>query len=978
MNTLTAPHVTAPAILIVDDTPANVGVLAEYLGSRGFLVMVAQDGEEGVERAQFVQPDLILLDVMMPGIGGFEACRRLKASDSTKDIPVIFMTALSDTSDKITGYSVGGVDYVTKPFQIEEVLARVNTHLALQAMRQQLTAKNLQLQHEIGVRQQAEAALQHAYDGLEEKVTQRTIELAQANASLKAKNIERKRVEETLREREARIHRLVESNIIGVFFWDLQGDISEANDAMLHIVGYSRDDVRAGTIKWTEMTPPEYRAVDMQAIDELRQTGKTTQYEKEFIRKDGTRVPVLLGAALFEGSQETGLAFVLDLTERKQAEEALRKSEEQWRNVFENNPTMYFMIDAAGTVISVNPYGAEQLGYTVGELIGHSVLNVFYEADKESALMQVARCLEQLGRTMSWEIRKVRKDGTMLWVRETARAVLREKCHPIVLIACEDITERREAQDKLQRSEAFLAEGQRMSHTGSWCWNIPTGKLIWSEEHCRIFGFDPAKAEPTFQLFGERLYPEDRSFVQNILDNAIRERCDFDCEYRIALPDGSIKYVQGMGRPILKESGDIENFIGTTMDITARKQGEEELREREARIRRLVDSNIIGVFFWDLRDEISEVNDALLQITGYTRQDLLSQHVNWVEMMPPEYGDADARALEELRQTGRITPYEKEFIRKDGSHVPVLIGAALFEGSRENGVGFVLDLTQRKRAEEALRQAHDVLEKRVLERTGELKESNQRLSLEVVERKRAEAVLAQRSQELARSNAELELMAYVASHDLQEPLRMVASYMQLLEKRYKDSLDADARDFIGFAVDGAKRMQALIDDLLTYSRVGTITISLQPVDCMTVVKKVINSIRVAMDESGARITCDPLPTVMGDATQLAQLFQNLIANAIKFRGDQAPQVHIYAESDENCWRFSVQDNGIGISPEYFDRIFVMFQRLHSRSTYPGTGIGLAICKKIVERHGGRIWVESSPQQGSIFKFTLPREKGNAP
>jgi signal transduction histidine kinase len=236
------------------------------------------------------------------------------------------------------------------------------------------------------------------------------------------------------------------------------------------------------------------------------------------------------------------------------------------------------------------------------------------------------------------------------------------------------------------------------------------------------------------------------------------------------------------------------------------------------------------------------------------------------------------------------------------------------------------------------------------------------------------AELAQRSQELARSNAELEQLAYIASHDLQEPLRMVASYLQLLEQRYGGRLDADAHEFIGFAVDGATRMQALIDDLLTYSRVGSRAQPLQPTECMAVVEAVIRSVRVAIEESGTRVTYDPLPTVTGDATQLMQLFQNLIANAIKFRRDQGPEIHIHAEPEDGFWRFSVQDNGIGIAPEYFNRIFVMFQRLHSRSTYSGTGIGLAICQKIVERHGGRIWVESTPGTGSTFQFTLPREK----
>jgi light-regulated signal transduction histidine kinase (bacteriophytochrome) len=238
----------------------------------------------------------------------------------------------------------------------------------------------------------------------------------------------------------------------------------------------------------------------------------------------------------------------------------------------------------------------------------------------------------------------------------------------------------------------------------------------------------------------------------------------------------------------------------------------------------------------------------------------------------------------------------------------------------------------------------------------------------------ANADLAQRSQELTRSNAELEQMAYVASHDLQEPLRMVASYMQLLEQQYADRLDADAHEFIGFAVDGAKRMQTLIDDLLAYSRVGTRAKPLQPTDCAALVATALGSLRMAIEESGAQVQCGPLPVVMGDAAQLTQLFQNLIANAIKFRGRQAPRIAVWADPDDGFWRFAVQDNGIGIAPEYFERIFVMFQRLHSRSTYPGTGIGLAICKKIVERHGGRIWVESTPGTGSTFQFTLLTEK----
>jgi len=310
VNKTTAPEFQAHTILIIDDTPTNLAVVVDHLEDHGFRVVIARNGPEGLKRAQFVHPDLILLDVMMPDMDGFETCRRLKSADVTRDIPVIFMTALEETRDKITGFEVGGVDYVTKPFQIAEALARINTHLALHAMRRQLAVQNEQLQREITVREQVEAALQHAYDDLEERVAQRTAELAQANTSL--------------RERESRIRRLVESNIIGVFFWDLGSEISEANEAFLRIVGYTREDLLATTIHWTSMTPAEYRAADERAMAELRINGKCAPYEKEYIRSDGSRVPVLVGAAFLEGSQDKGLAFVLDLTERKQAESRIR------------------------------------------------------------------------------------------------------------------------------------------------------------------------------------------------------------------------------------------------------------------------------------------------------------------------------------------------------------------------------------------------------------------------------------------------------------------------------------------------------------------------------------------------------------------------------------------------------------------------------------------------------------------------------
>lgn len=241
----------------------------------------------------------------------------------------------------------------------------------------------------------------------------------------------------------------------------------------------------------------------------------------------------------------------------------------------------------------------------------------------------------------------------------------------------------------------------------------------------------------------------------------------------------------------------------------------------------------------------------------------------------------------------------------------------------------------------------------------------------VIERKRTEEAIARQTAELLRSNAELEQFAYVASHDLQEPLRMVGSYTQLLARRYKGKLDDDANEFINYAVDGATRMQNLINDLLAYSRVGTRVKEFKPTDCEAVLQRVLTNLQVAMADTDATVTHDPLPTVWGDEGQLGQLLQNLIGNAIKFHGPALPTVHVGAQREDENWLFTVRDNGIGLDPQYADRIFVIFQRLHNKEEYPGTGIGLAICKKIVERHDGRIWVESQPGQGTTFYFTLP-------
>jgi diguanylate cyclase (GGDEF)-like protein/PAS domain S-box-containing protein len=311
-------------ILIVDDAPANLSVLANVLEENGFEVAIAHDGAEGLSRALLLKPDLILLDMMTPCMDGLETCRRLKSTVELKDIPVIFMTGMSESSDKRAGFDAGGADYITRPFQVEEVLARVRTHLSLGAMQRQLAEQNRVLWREVELREQFESTLQDARVELEDRVTERTIELTEANANLKAEISDRKRTQETLEHNARRLQCLFESNIIGILFWDTDGRILDANERFLEISGYSQEDLKRGKLQWTDITPPEHREKDQRAIEEFRLYGSLPPLEKEYLRKDGTRIPVLLGGTSINEARTLGVAFVLDLSERKQAEERIR------------------------------------------------------------------------------------------------------------------------------------------------------------------------------------------------------------------------------------------------------------------------------------------------------------------------------------------------------------------------------------------------------------------------------------------------------------------------------------------------------------------------------------------------------------------------------------------------------------------------------------------------------------------------------
>lgn len=346
---------------------------------------------------------------------------------------------------------------------------------------------------------------------------------------------------------------------------------------------------------------------------------------------------------------------------------------------------------------------------------------------------------------------------------------------------------------------------------------------------------------------------------------------------------------------------------------------------------KILKGNVEGIIITDTQGDIEWVNNTFTLLTGYAGTEVLEKNLGFLFAG----GQNEYAALYPKLDEANHHVAETRMYRKDGSKFPATVTLSAVRSDADMITHYVLEFS------------------------------------DITEFRKAQDDLNRRTKELSRSNQELEQFAYVASHDLQEPLRMVASYTQLIAQRYRGKLDADADEFIAYAVDGATRMQAIINDLLTLSRVSTRNTPFARVDAKASLDKALANLRLVIGETGTQIVCEGLPALNADGSQLTQLFQNLVGNAIKFRGSETPRVEIGAEQKDGEWLFHVRDNGIGIAPEHYERIFLMFQRLHSKREYPGTGIGLTICKKIVERHGGRIWIESEPDKGTTFYFSIP-------
>ncbi len=629
------------------------------------------------------------------------------------------------------------------------------------------------------------------------------------------------------------------------------------------------------------------------------------------------------------------------------------ESEAKYRGLLEAAPDAMVVVNQGGEIVLVNVQAERQFGYRRDELLGQQVKNIipvgFAERLVADATRSTAEALaQQMG--MGIELSGLRKDGTefpieiMLSPLESAEGIL-------VTAAIRNISARKVAEAYLMQMESRYRGLLEAAPDAMVVVNQGGEIVLVNVQAEKKFGYRRD------ELIGQKvknIIPE--GFAERLIADAARSTVDalaqqmgMGIELSGRRKDGSDFPIEIMLSPL--ESADGILVTAAIRNISARKAADERLVLMESRYRGLLEAAPDAMVVVDHGGKIVLVNVQAERQFGYRRDELVGKKVK--NIIPEGFAErliADAtRSVADALAQQIGMGIELSGRRKDGTEFPIEIMLSPLESAEGILVtAAIRNISARKKSEEN----NAELELRVAERTKQLAVANQVLE---------------------RSNIELQQFAYVASHDLQSPLRSISGFVQLLKMEYESKLDEQAIDWIRRTIQATAQMQDLIRGVLAYSRVDSRSRPFMPIPFLDVFNDAVALLESSIRDAGGQVTCGELPVVMGDRSQFVQLMQNLIGNGLKYHGDKSPHVHVSAERNENEdeWTFSVRDNGIGIDPKYYERIFEIFKRLHDQKEYPGTGIGLAVCRRVVNRHGGRIWVESQAGQGSVFHFTIP-------
>lgn len=601
---------------------------------------------------------------------------------------------------------------------------------------------------------------------------------------------------------------------------------------------------------------------------------------------------------------------------------------------------IFFVFDLQGRFLHWNDRLTEVTGYTDDEISSMTPMDFFVQEDYEQVNDAISKIVEDGSAT---EIVRIKtRGGRLLPYEFTGSMVTFDDGSPrYVCGVARDVSQRRHSERALRERQQALSNLIRNLPGVVYRYrNEPGFPVEFMSEGCTdLTGYERSRLESgSVSWTNDVIHPDDREDVRRAVREALENGTPYQTSYRINTAEDGVRWVWEQGRGVDDPDGSVEYLDGYLTEITDIVEIEEKLRREKAFTDSALDAQTDIFYVFAPDGSILRWNDRFNEATGYTDEEIESMHT--IDFVEADDVPTVLDAIDRVTTQREPVSIEATLVSKGGSHTPYEFTGSVIDDIGER----IYDTTN-----------HDIYI------CGTGRDISQRIT---AERQRKEAI-----NKLERSNDELERFAYVASHDLKEPLRMIRSYLDLIERRYEGELDDDADEFISYAVDGAERMRKMIDDLLTYSRIGTDDITVQSIDCNAVLDRVLESLQISIEETDAEILVESLPTIEGDPQQLGQLFQNLISNAIAYSGKRPPEIRIVATDQDDEWRFSISDNGVGIEPEQRDAVFEIFS---SGAVSQSTGIGLAVCQKIVHRHGGRIWVDSEPGVGSTFYFVIPK------
>lgn len=741
---------------------------------------------------------------------------------------------------------------------------------------------------------------------------------------------ESKQAVEKLRDSEEKWRSLFEILPVGVSIVDADNVILDTNPGLAEILALSSEELSRGEYHHRKYFHPDRTPLSFEEFPSIRaiKEQKTIRNVEIGIEKEnGTVIWTSVSATpLFSGA---GAATVTsDITDRKQAEEKLQVALTKYQTLFDSFPLGITVADQHGTILETNPVAEKLLGLSKEELDQRVIDSIEWPIIRPNGTPMPAeefasvRALNEGRKVENVEMGIFKSGGETTWINVTA-APLRVEGYGVV-IAYSDITERKRVEAELKESEELFRA----------FFENATEAILITKPNGSILKTNPAACR-MFKLTEQEFIAGRREAVVDLTDPRLKvllktRRKTGKMHGEITLVRGDNTKFEGEVTSAIYLDKQGEEKTGMIIrDVTDRKAIEYQLRENERQYRELVQNANSAILRWKHDGTVTFFNEFAQAFFGYRPEEIVGQPVSL--LLPPTDstgGDLSLLVQNILEHPDQFVNVVNENVRRDGrrawiawTNTPVY--AENGEVTEILAVGS--DVTELKRMEDDLR----------------------------------------------RSNADLEQFAYVASHDLQEPLRTVTGMVQLLQQRYQDQLDENANEYIHYTVDAAVRMQNLISDLLEFSRIDRKSRPFVTTEMEKVLQTAKANLQTAIADSRAQITSDPLPIIQADRSQLTQVLQNLLSNAIKFRSEEPLKIHISAEKIEDGWQFGVHDNGIGIDPQYFERIFLLFQRLHTRRQYPGTGIGLALSKKIIDRHGGRMWIQSALHQGATFFFTIP-------